>query len=49
MGNSCVGWGKPMEKAWIMDRDAPYCGGQFVWTGFDYIGEQALAISSPFV
>ncbi len=39
MGNSCVGWGKPMEKAWIMDRDAPYCGGQFVWTGFDYIGE----------
>lgn len=39
MGNSCVGWGKPMEKAWIMDRDVPYCGGQFVWTGFDYIGE----------
>lgn len=39
MGNSCVGWGKPMEKAWIMDRDTPYCGGQFVWTGFDYIGE----------
>ena len=39
MGNSCVSWGKPMEKAWIMDRDAPYCGGQFVWTGFDYIGE----------
>lgn len=39
MGNSCVGWGKPMDKAWIMDRDCDYCGGQFVWTGFDYIGE----------
>lgn len=39
MGNSCVSWGKPMEKAWIMDRDNDYCGGQFVWTGFDYIGE----------
>lgn len=39
MGNSCVSWGKPMDKAWIMDRDSLYCGGQFVWTGFDYIGE----------
>lgn len=39
MGNSCVGWGSPMERAWIMDRDRDYCGGQFVWTGFDYIGE----------
>ena len=39
MGNSCVGWGKPMEKAWIMDRDCEFCGGEFVWTGFDYIGE----------
>lgn len=39
MANSCVNWGSPMEKAWIMDRDADYCGGQFVWTGFDYIGE----------
>ena len=39
MANSCVGWGSPMEKAWIMDRDRDYCGGQYVWTGFDYIGE----------
>ena len=39
MGNSCVSWGKPMEQAWIMDRDCDFCGGQFVWTGFDYIGE----------
>lgn len=39
MGNSCVSWGKSMEQAWIMDRDCDFCGGQFVWTGFDYIGE----------
>lgn len=38
-GNSVVGWGKSHEKALIDDRDREYCGGQFVWTGFDYIGE----------
>lgn len=38
-GNSVVGWGKSQEKAWVDDRDREYCGGQFVWTGFDYIGE----------
>ncbi len=38
-GNSVVGWGKKQEKAWIEDRDREYCGGQYVWTGFDYIGE----------
>ncbi len=38
-GNSVVGWGKNQEQAWIDDRDRDYCGGQFVWTGFDYIGE----------
>ena len=38
-GNSVVGWGKSSEKALIDDRDREYCGGQFVWTGFDYIGE----------
>ena len=38
-GNSVVGWGKKQEKAWIDDRDREYCGGQYVWTGFDYIGE----------
>lgn len=38
-GNSVVGWGKKQEKAWIDDRDKEYCGGQYVWTGFDYIGE----------
>ena len=38
-GNSVVGWGKSNEQALIDDRDRPFCGGQFVWTGFDYIGE----------
>ncbi|MBR5088691.1 MAG: DUF4982 domain-containing protein [Ruminiclostridium sp.] len=38
-GNSVVGWGKASEKAIIDDRDRPFVGGQFVWTGFDYIGE----------
>lgn len=39
LGNSVVGWGSTAEKAWIMDRDRRFCLGQFVWTGFDYIGE----------
>lgn len=39
MGNSVVGWGRAQESAWIMDRDRDFVGGQFVWTGFDYIGE----------
>lgn len=38
-GNSVVGWGKMQEKAWVEDRNREYCGGQYVWTGFDYIGE----------
>ena len=39
MGNSVVSWGKSQESSWIMDRDCDFCGGQYVWTGFDYIGE----------
>ncbi|MCD7731682.1 MAG: DUF4982 domain-containing protein [Oscillospiraceae bacterium] len=39
LANSCVAWGKPMENAWIDDRDRDFCAGQFVWTGIDYIGE----------
>jgi beta-galactosidase len=39
LGNSVVGWGKSAETAWIDDRDRPWCGGQFIWTGMDYIGE----------
>ena len=39
LGNSVVGWGKSNEGAWRDDRDRRYCGGQYIWTGFDYIGE----------
>jgi len=39
LGNSVVGWGIASEKAWILDRDRTWCGGQFIWTGIDYIGE----------
>ncbi|MBR1663362.1 MAG: DUF4982 domain-containing protein [Ruminococcus sp.] len=40
LGNSSPAWAAPDHYACIIpDRDAPYCAGQFVWTGFDYIGE----------
>lgn len=40
LGNSCTGWGaKNTEECIIRDRDAEFCAGQFIWTGFDYIGE----------
>ncbi|MBP1579299.1 MAG: DUF4982 domain-containing protein [Oscillospiraceae bacterium] len=40
VGNSCTGWGaKNTEYCIIKDRDAEYCAGQFIWSGFDYIGE----------
>jgi len=38
-GNSVVPWGRSAESSWIMDRDRVFCFGQFVWTGYDYIGE----------
>ncbi|OUP49878.1 Ig-like domain-containing protein [Lachnoclostridium sp. An181] len=34
-----VGWGLSAEAAWKADRDRKFVMGQFVWTGFDYIGE----------
>lgn len=39
LDNSAVGWGCSARKAWEWDRDTDFCAGQFVWTGFDYIGE----------
>lgn len=39
LDNSVVGWGSSARKAWRLDRDCDFCFGQFVWTGFDYIGE----------
>lgn len=40
LGNTITGWGAvSYESCIIDDRDAPYSLGQFLWTGFDYIGE----------
>lgn len=40
LGNSTLGWAaRRWEDCIIPDRDTPYCAGQFIWTGFDYIGE----------
>jgi beta-galactosidase len=37
--NSVVPWGHSAENSWMFDRDRPFVLGQFIWTGFDYIGE----------
>lgn len=40
LGNSSTSWGaKSTERCIIDDRNASYSPGQFIWTGFDYIGE----------
>lgn len=40
LGNSFPAWAAKGWAACILpDRDARYCAGQFIWTGFDYIGE----------
>ncbi|WP_099466791.1 glycoside hydrolase family 2 TIM barrel-domain containing protein [Konateibacter massiliensis] len=40
LGNSATSWGaKSMEFCILSERDTPFSLGQFIWTGFDYIGE----------
>ncbi len=39
LDNSVVGWGASARKSWRLDRDCEFCAGQYIWTGFDYIGE----------
>lgn len=40
LGNSATSWGaKSWEKCITDHRDPEYIWGQFIWTGFDYIGE----------
>lgn len=40
LGNSTTSWGaRSWEKCITDDRDPEYIWGQFIWTGFDYIGE----------
>ena len=37
--NCCAYWGSTHEQTWDVVKHTPYCSGQFIWTGFDYIGE----------
>ncbi|OMF38046.1 glycoside hydrolase [Paenibacillus sp. FSL H8-0548] len=40
LGNSSTSWGAKSAEACILsERDTPFSVGQFLWTGFDYIGE----------
>lgn len=40
LGNSATSWGaKNVEFCIKKERDTPFSCGQFLWTGFDYIGE----------
>ena len=40
LGNSTTGWAAPNTEGCIIpDRDCEFCAGQFIWSGFDYIGE----------
>lgn len=33
------GWSNLPEDDWIWHEEKPWCIGEFVWTGFDYLGE----------
>ncbi|NLI35531.1 MAG: glycoside hydrolase family 2 protein [Bacteroidales bacterium] len=37
--NCHVPWGSTHEETWDMVKHLPFVSGQFIWTGFDYIGE----------
>jgi beta-galactosidase len=37
--NSVVSWGHGAEKACKVDKERPFVAGEFIWTGFDYMGE----------
>ena len=37
--NSVVSWGTSAEGSWSSVNGASYIAGEFIWTGFDYIGE----------
>lgn len=40
LGNSTTSWGaRSWQRCITDDRDPEYIWGQFIWTGFDYIGE----------
>lgn len=37
--NAHAPWSSTHEETWEVVKHTPYCAGQFIWTGFDYIGE----------
>lgn len=37
--NNHAPWSATHEETWNAVKHTPYCFGQFIWTGFDYIGE----------
>lgn len=37
--NMQTSWGSIHEATWDVVKHTPYCSGQFIWTGWDYIGE----------
>lgn len=40
LGNSTTSWGaKSVETCLIAERDCKFSCGQFIWSGFDYLGE----------
>ena len=37
--NMHASWSSTHEETWDVVKHTPYVGGQFIWTGWDYIGE----------
>ena len=37
--NMHASWSSTHEETWDVVKHMPYVGGQYIWTGFDYIGE----------
>lgn len=37
--NAHAPWSSTHEETWEVVKHTPYCAGQFIWTGWDYIGE----------
>ncbi|WP_310190276.1 discoidin domain-containing protein [Bacillus sp. 3255] len=37
--NSWVGWGLSARESYKLDAERDFVAGQFIWTGFDYLGE----------
>ena len=37
--NMHASWSSTHEQTWDIVKHTPYCSGQFIWTGFDYLGE----------